>query len=352
VCRPVAPFLRVTGARRGAADVGALVVRGAGRIRAGAGLGHVALAGGGTALRAGRNEGVGRAGRIRAGAGLGHVALAGRGAALRAGRDEGVGRAVVGDAVAAVRHVAVARRRAAYAGALLIGGARGVGAGAELRDVARAGRGPALGGRRLEGVRRAGSARARAELGLIAGTCRGPALHAGGLERVGRAVVGDAVAALGDVAGAGRGAAHRRGRFDLARRRAAVAVVQVAVVTLFPRIEVAVAAAGAGDRSVDDGRDGLGEMRQVGDAAFRAAHLRDDARVAVEERRVGQGVPARRRIAGRRPERTENAVHLGALHAGRHQVVVVEVLQPAADAVVALAGRGARSRRLLAGVAE
>ena len=93
-------------------------------------------------------------------------------------------------------------------------------------------------------------------------------------------------------------------------------------------------------------------MRQVGDAAFRAAHLRDDARVAVEERRVGQGVPARRRIAGRRPERTENAVHLGALHAGRHQVVVVEVLQPAADAVVALAGRGARSRRLLAGVGE
>src|SRR5207244_3446027 len=263
------------------------------------------------------------------------------------------------------RHVAVGRRRAAHAGALLIGGARGVGAGAELRDVARAGRGPALGGRRLEGVRRAGSARARAELGLIAGACRGPALRAGGLERVGRAIVGDAVAALGDVAGAGGGAAGA-GALRIRRTEAARAGAELCEVTRpdggaalegrrlqhVGRAGRARAAAELGDVTRAGGRDGLGEMRQVGDAALRAAHLRDDARVAVEERRVGQGVPARRRIAGRRPERTENAVHLGALHAGRHQVVVVEVLQPAADAVVALAGRGARSRRLLAGVGE
>src|SRR5206468_2193182 len=115
-------------------------------------------------------------------------------------------------------------------GALEIGGAVGVGAGAILRRIARAGGRPALDGRGHENVgrtvvarpvtalgyvtdrrgrtafsralriRRTGGVRARARLGDVAGAGARPALEERARDAVGRAVVAHPVAALGDVA--------------------------------------------------------------------------------------------------------------------------------------------------------
>ena len=85
-------------------------------------------------------------------------------------------------AVADLRHVADAGRRAAHAGALRVGGTGARGAGAVLRQVARARRRAADGARRQERVAGAGDAAAVAGLGDVAGTRRGPADGSGRLE--------------------------------------------------------------------------------------------------------------------------------------------------------------------------
>src|SRR5205823_3283793 len=140
-----------------------------------AALGDVAVAGRGTANR--RALHVGGARDARAGAVLGEVAEAGGAAALHGGRLQDIGGAVVAGAVAALGDVAVAGRGAADGRALHVGRTGRARAGAVFGQVARAGGGAALDGRRLEPVR--------------------------------RTIVGDAVAALRDVALAGRAAADR-----------------------------------------------------------------------------------------------------------------------------------------------
>src|SRR5207248_2167649 len=108
-----------------------------------AALGQVAFAGGRAAD--------GRALRVRGAAGaasraeLGHIADAGRGPARGRARLEGVGRAVVRDAVAALGDVAVARGRAADGRALRVRGAAGTASRAELGHIADTGGGAALG---------------------------------------------------------------------------------------------------------------------------------------------------------------------------------------------------------------
>src|SRR5439155_89117 len=198
VAHPVTALRHVARARRRAADGRALRVRGTGGTRASAGLGHVAGAGGRATLHARELEGVGRAvvahpvaalgdvarprrgtthrralpvrGTLgaRAGAGLGHVAGAGGRATLHARGLEGVGRAVVAHPVAALGDVARPRRGTTHRRALPVRGTLGARAGAGL------GHADATGGRAT--------------------------LHARGLEGVGRAIVAQPVAALGDVA--------------------------------------------------------------------------------------------------------------------------------------------------------
>src|SRR5439155_400750 len=181
VVRAVAALGDVAGARRRPADTRLLHVRGAGRVGAGAGLGHVA--------RAGRRT-------TRGACGL-----------------EPIGRTGVVAPVAALDDVARPRRRAADAGLLRIRGAGRVGAGAALGDVADACRRATLGARGLEAVRRARVVRPVAALGDVARTRRRTAdvavlLHVGGAGDVG------AVARLGDVAGPRGGAADRAGGLD------------------------------------------------------------------------------------------------------------------------------------------
>src|SRR5204862_423490 len=130
------------------------------------------------------------------GAELRRVARAGGGAALGRRRLEDVGGAVVGDAVAALRRVAGARRWAAH--------------------------------RRALHIRRTGDTRPRARLGQVTHARRRPTHRARGLLGVGRAARARAVAALGRVAGARRRPAHRArvARRVLARIAAAVALIE------------------------------------------------------------------------------------------------------------------------------
>src|SRR5206468_4266475 len=79
-----------------------------------AGLGRIAGAGGGTALR--RALGIGRTGGAEAGAGLGHVADTGRRATRGRGRCEQVGRAARRESGAVLGRVADVGRRAAFGG--------------------------------------------------------------------------------------------------------------------------------------------------------------------------------------------------------------------------------------------
>src|SRR5439155_36210 len=181
VAHPVTALRHVARARRRAADGRALRVRGTGGTRAGAGLGHVAGAGGGATLHARELEDVGRAvvahpvaalGDVarprrgtthrralpvrgtrgaRAGAGLGHVAGTGGRATLHARRLEGVGRAVVAHPVAALGDVARPRRGTTHRRGLPVRGTGGTRAGAGLGHVAGTGgraalRAPGLGG--------------------------------------------------------------------------------------------------------------------------------------------------------------------------------------------------------------
>src|SRR5439155_410220 len=166
VARPVAALRHVARTRSQEADGRALRVRGTGGTRASAGLGHVAGAGGRATLHARELEGVGRAvvahpvaalgdvarprrgtthrralpvrGTLgaRAGAGLGHVAGAGGGATLHARELEGVGRAVVAHPVAALGDVARPRRGTTHRRALPVRGTLGARAGAGLGHVA------------------------------------------------------------------------------------------------------------------------------------------------------------------------------------------------------------------------
>src|SRR5439155_203881 len=157
----------------------------------------------------------------RAGAGLGHVAGAGGRATLHARGLEGVGRAVVAHPVAALGDVARARRRAAGARGLPVRGTAGPRAGARLGHCAAVARPVAAPAdverpragttdRRALPVRATRGARAGAGLGHVAGAGGRATLHARGLEGVGRAIVAQPVAALGDVARARRGTTHRR----------------------------------------------------------------------------------------------------------------------------------------------
>src|SRR5581483_1747267 len=171
------------------------------------------------------------------------------------------------------------------------------------------------------------------------------------LEAVGGAAPGRSGAELRRVARAGRRAAERRRRLEPAARRAAVAVDDVSVVAVFTRIDDAVAAARAGDRRVDDVHDRRRDLAVgAADAAFRAAERADHLGVAVEEGGVGEAVAARRRVVLRRPHRAEDAVDGRVLQAGRNEVEVGEVVDPALDAVVGLPGRRLGRRRLLTGV--
>src|SRR5439155_1609000 len=179
-------------------------VRRAAVVDAVAALGHVARACGGPAH--GRALGVGGAVRGRAGAEVVHVAHAGRGAAHGGCGLEVVGGAVVVDAVAALGVVAGAGCRPARGRALGVGGAVGGRAGAEVVQVAHAGRGTAQGGRGLEVVGGTVVVDAVTALGLVAGAGGGPAR--GGALAVGGAVGGRAGAEVVHVAHAGRGAAQ------------------------------------------------------------------------------------------------------------------------------------------------
>src|SRR5207249_3789495 len=111
----------------------------------------------------------GRAGDARARA---HAAFEARVAgrpALRGRRLEAVGGAGVGDAVAALGQVARTCRRAAHGGALRVGRAGCVVAGAGLGEVTLAGRRATLDAGGPEGIGRAGGAGAGARRGDVAG---------------------------------------------------------------------------------------------------------------------------------------------------------------------------------------
>src|SRR5439155_345461 len=325
---------------------------------------------------------VGGAGGARAGAGLASIADARGGTADHAGRLEGVRGTVVVRAVAAFVGVARSRRGPADVGLLDVGGAGGVGASAGLDRVADAGSRATLGAGGLEAVRRAGGTRPGALLGGVARTGRGAADDGLGLEAVGRAGVVRPVAALLDVARAcggtadvrllsirrtggirarahlggvahpGGGPALRGGRLELAVGRAAVAVQLVAVVAVLARVDDAVAAARAGDRGVDDPGDAVVQVHHVvvADAALGAVHAGDDLGVAVEEGRILEPIAARRRVVRGGTQRAEEAVDQRALRGRPQQVVVAEVVDPARDAVVGLAGGRLRVDRLVAGV--
>src|SRR5207249_3062899 len=187
------------------------VVGGAVVVHAVAALGVVA----GTGCRAalGRPLGVGGAVRGRAGAEVVRVAHAGRGAAHGGRGLEVVGGAVVVDAVAAFGDVARAGRGPALGRALGVGGAVGGRAGAEVVHVSLPGPGPAQGGRGLEVVGGAVVVDAVAALGVVAGTGGGPAL--GRAFGVGGAVRGRAGAEVVRVAHPGRRTAEGGGRLEV-----------------------------------------------------------------------------------------------------------------------------------------
>src|SRR5207253_2709395 len=144
----------------------------AGRARARAVLGGIALPRGGAAHDEARQEAVRRTGTARPVACLVHVAGAGRRATDRARVPRGVLAGVVRP-VAGVggARVAVVRTQGAVE-RLVVGRTGGSGARAALRRVALAGRRPADDGRRLEAVRRARRARPVARLVHIAGAGR------------------------------------------------------------------------------------------------------------------------------------------------------------------------------------
>src|SRR5439155_4187415 len=106
--------------------------------------------------------------------------------ALRGRRLEAVGGAGVGDAVAVLGEVAWTRGRAAHGGALRVGRAGRVVAGAGLGEVTIARRGATLDAGGPEGIGRTGGACAGARLGDVAGTRRRPALDGARLEPVRR----------------------------------------------------------------------------------------------------------------------------------------------------------------------
>src|SRR5207245_9125416 len=168
------------------------------------------------AAAAGLVHAVRRAARARARAALGRVAGAGRGTALGGGGLIGVGRAGIGGTVTLLGDVARVRRRAADCRALLIGRAGRARAGAVLRRIADAGRGAALHGRRLEGVRRTGVVHAVAALGHVAGA-GARAAHRRAL-RIGWARRIRSGAVLRQVADAGRAPTLHRRRLDGVRR--------------------------------------------------------------------------------------------------------------------------------------
>src|SRR5439155_1656382 len=124
----------------------------------------------------GRPLGVGGAVRGRAGAEVVQVADAGRGTAQGGRGLEVVGGTVVVQAVAALGVVAGAGCRPALGRALGVGGAVRGRAGAEVVHVAHPGRGAAHGGRGLEVVGGAVVVHAVAALGVVAGTGCRPAL--------------------------------------------------------------------------------------------------------------------------------------------------------------------------------
>src|SRR5206468_4243040 len=136
----------------------------AGGARAGAVLRRVALARRGAADGRRGLEGVGRAGGARARAGLVHVAEPSR----RESRAPGLAGRVLAIVVRSVALRAAAgvfpARRLPTCRVLRVARAGGARAGAVLRRVALARRGAADGRRGLEGVGRAGGARARAGL--------------------------------------------------------------------------------------------------------------------------------------------------------------------------------------------
>src|SRR5205823_1151387 len=159
--------------------------------------------------RARRLEGVGRARCTRPGAVLRRVAHAGRRAAFDARRLEGVGRAGGARARAALVHVAHPGRRAAYRPGVPRRVLAGVVRPVALIERARVAVGGARRARRLLGVRRAAGARPGAVLRRVALARRGAALRARGLEAVGGADGARARARLGHIAHPGRCAALR-----------------------------------------------------------------------------------------------------------------------------------------------
>src|SRR5438128_12167076 len=122
--------------RRGLQDIGR-----AGARATGASLGHVALAGGGSAGRAAWLEGVGRTDSAASRAGLGHVAITGGGSADRA-RVAGWVLAGVARPVALIQRAGIAVGGAGGPGGLLrVGGTVVAHAVAALGEVALPGRG-------------------------------------------------------------------------------------------------------------------------------------------------------------------------------------------------------------------
>src|SRR5581483_4580220 len=254
------------------ASRGPLRVGGAARPAAGARLRRDAVVRGRATDRARRREAVGRAARARSGAGLRHVTGARRRPAHRPGVPGGV---LAGDAaaVALVHGARVAVVGARRAGGLLrVGGAARPAPGARLRQVALVRSGTTDRARRREAVGRAARARSGAGLRDVTGARRRPAHRPGipgGVPAVDAAAValieraGIAVVAargpgrLARVGWAGRGrsrarfrqvadpcsrTADDRRRLEVAGRRTAVAVGNVAVVTFLGPLEDAVAA--------------------------------------------------------------------------------------------------------------
>src|SRR5207249_434992 len=282
---PVAALRHVAGARRRATDRRALRICRAGGTRPRAGLRDVARSGRRTTHGARVPGGVlaRRTGAVALVERAGVAVVGARGP----GRRVRIGRAIGPGAGAGLLRIALPRGRTAHHGRGLeaVGGTGRGGAGAGLRDVTEARRGPAdgpgvagrvrarggaggavahVGGadvaviragrpRRLDGVGRAGGARPHAGLGEVALVDRRPAHRAGGREPVGGADAARAGAGLGHVADIRGSAALSARGLERAVDVAAGAARPVvrAVIALLGALDAAVPAAG---RVGGDGR--------------------------------------------------------------------------------------------------
>src|SRR5439155_1193722 len=357
--RPRAVLRHVAGTRRGATDRarGLEGVGGTGRARSGAVLRRVALARRGAADGRRGLEGVGRAGGARARAGLVHVTVAGR----RATHGPGVaGRVLAGVvrpvALVAAAGVAVVGARRPGRG-LRVGRPRCLRAAVPLCRVALARRGAADGRRGLEGVGRAGGARARAGLVDVADPGRraadGPGVAGRVLASVVRPVALVAAAGVAVVGARRPGRVLRVARAGGARSGAVLRRVALA------------------RRGAADGGRGLEGVGRAGGARARAGlvHVADPGRRATH----GPGVDVRMAASGeravalvaaavvavvgaRRPGRVLRVARAGGTRAGAVLRRVALARRGAADGRRGLEGvgraGGARARAGLVHVAD